>query len=342
MSWKTALAKLINNALARHDIRLVRGVDIWHPASQLGRQPEPPKSLPKHSQTESFLKTYLGKSVGALQAPFDFSVVMPSILRPTIVEAIESVFTQKFPGRVQLLIGVDSPFGDLQVVEQACRKLPAHHAVQVFYPGYSTSRRHGGVHPEWCGGALRTIISYLANSQYVAYLDDDNWYADDHLSSLHNALQGHDWAYSLRWYVHPASRRPICEDRWESVGPVPTKIDSYGWVDPNCLAIDKLACEAVLRWWSIPQRNSAYAMDADRHIFRILRTEFRGRGTNQATVYYTITESDPFRHPLRLELIGAEQYAAAGLMPSSARSNSGDNRYSPGPSVSSSGPASDR
>src|SRR4051794_35022168 len=121
MSWKTALAKLINNAFARYDIRLVRGADIWHPASQLGRQPEPPESFTNWSQAEPFQKTYLGKGVGSLQAPFDFSVVMPSILRPTINEPIESVFTQNFPGRVQLRIGIDSPVGDLRVVEEACR-----------------------------------------------------------------------------------------------------------------------------------------------------------------------------------------------------------------------------
>jgi hypothetical protein len=341
MYSRAAVRKIINRFLARYDIRVERGADIWHANRQLGRQPEPPP-VPRDWNIDPFCRTYVGNSVGPLQRQFDFAVVVPSVLRPTLKDAIASVFAQNFSGRVQVLIGIDAPLGDLQALDQVCRNIPPRHTVQIFYPGYSTSRRHRGVHFAWDGGALRTILSYLANSQYISYLDDDNWYADYHLASMYDALQGHDWAYSFRWYVHPASRRPICEDRWESIGPVPTKVDSAGWVDPNCLAIDKLACEAVLPWWSIPQRNSAYAMDADRHIFRILRTEFRGRGTNQATVYYTITESDPFRHPLRLELIGAEQYAAAGLMPSSARSNSGDNRYSPGPSVSSSGPASDR
>jgi hypothetical protein len=48
------------------------------------------------------------------------------------------------------------------------------------------------------------------------------------------------------------------QDRWESVGPVPhgTAADPAGWVDPNCLAIDKLACEAVQRWRGAPQPNT--------------------------------------------------------------------------------------
>jgi len=313
MSWRAAAAKLVNAALRPYDIRVVRGVDLWHPTAQLGKQPEPLPAATDQHPAEPFFKSYLGEDVRTLQVPFDFAVVMPSILRPSIVDAIDSVFAQNFSGRIQLLIGVDAPTGDLSPIEQICRKIPPQHAVQVFYPGYSTSRRHGGVHPEWAGGALRTITSYLANSRYVAYLDDDNWYANDHLRSLYETLQGHDWAYSLRWYVHPASRRPICEDRWESIGPVArgTAVDPAGWVDPNCLAIDKLACEAVLRWWSIPQRNSPLAMDSDRRVFDILRTEFRGRGTGKATVFYTITESDRFRHPFRVQMIGADRYAAA-------------------------------
>lgn len=313
MSWRAAIKRLINCALVPYDVRVERGADMWHPNRQLGRQPEPPQFVPRALQIDPFLRTYVGKSVGALQTQFVFSVVMPSVLRPAVTDAIDSVFAQDFPGRVQLLVGIDAPVGDLQVLDDACRKLPPHHAVQIFYPGYSTSRRHRGVHFAWDGGALRTILSYLANSRYIGYLDDDNWYAEHHLSSMYDAIQGQDWAYSLRWYVHPSSRRPICEDRWESIGPVTTSFDAAGWVDPTCLAIDKVACEALLPWWSIPLRNSTYAMDADRNVFRILRTEFRGRGTNQATVYYTITESDPFRHPLRLKVIGAERYAAAGI-----------------------------
>lgn len=316
MSWKKKAADLMNAALRRYDVRVVRGVDLWHPMTQLGRQPDPPGSVTDPEDGTPYFRTYVGGSVGAMQQPFDIAVVMPTVLRQSIVDAIGSVFAQNFPGRVQLLIGVDAPVGAFEIVERACRAVPPRHAVHVFYPGYSTSRRHGGVHYSWDGGSLRTMLSYLANSRHVAYLDDDNWYAADHLASMHEALKGNDWAYSRRWYVHPASRRPICEDEWEAIGPVPggTEVDDAGWVDPNCLAIDKVACEAVLRWWSIPLRNSSTATDADRNVFRTLRTEFRGRGTGQATVFYMLSESDRFRHPFRLRKIGAERYAAVGLV----------------------------
>lgn len=315
MSWKSKSAKFVNDILAAYDIRLLRASDTWHHITQLGRQPEPRIVAAEPDRAEPYFRTYAGTSIGTMQQPFDFAVVMPTILRPTIVDAISSVFSQKFQGRVQLLVGVDSPVGDFDTIQRACGTVPPKHLVQVFYPGYSTSRRHGGLQYCWYGGGLRTALSYLANSRYVAYLDDDNWYADGHLSSMYEALQGNDWAYSLRWFVHPTSRRPICEDLWEAIGPRAegTEVDPDGWVDPNCLAIDKIACEAVLRWWSIPLRNSATGGDADRNVFRVLRTEFQGRGTGQATVFYTLSESDQFRHPFRLDKIGVERYAMAGL-----------------------------
>ncbi|MDE2185069.1 MAG: glycosyltransferase family 2 protein, partial [Alphaproteobacteria bacterium] len=234
---------------------------------------------------------------------------MPTTLRPTIADAVRSVFAQRFEGTVQILVGADLSAGDAsRLIDDIGRSVPDSHSVLFFYPGYSTSQRHGGMHAAHDGGALRTILSYLANSRYVAYLDDENWWSDDHLSSLYHVLSaGADWAYASRWYVHPASRKPVCRDEWESVGPARGFFRSTGWVDPNCLALDKIACEAVLRWWAIPVRNSPKAMDGDRNVFRFLSTEFNGVPTGKFTVFYQLDETDPM-HPRRLNWIGPQQY----------------------------------
>jgi hypothetical protein len=305
MSWKGRVARIANNFLQRYDVQIISH-DYWRPW-KYGGQPELMQAAVEPPR-QPFFKVFEGKSVGAAQRPFDFAVVMPSILRATIGDAMRSIFSQQEPGRVQILIGVDKPLGDAGIIDEICAEIPPHQAVYLFYPGYSTSRRHGGLHPSWDGGTLRTVLTYLANSRYVAYLDDDNWWAPTHLATIRRALEGHDWAYSRRWFVHPTSRRPICEDIWESVGPGQgVFLDKGGWVDPNCIAIDKLACEAVVRWWSIPGRKSIKYMDADRNVFQILCTEFRGRPTNEATVYYALDESDE-RHPMRVEAIGADRY----------------------------------
>ncbi|MDP1614136.1 MAG: tetratricopeptide repeat-containing glycosyltransferase family protein [Sulfuritalea sp.] len=247
-----------------------------------------------------------------LQTPFDVAVIMPTVGRDCILDAVRAVYAQQDVGRIQLLIGVDVPRGDFTRLHELLEATPAHVTPCLFHPGYSTSRRHGGLHPAFDGGVLRTVLSYLANARYLAYLDDDNWWAPTHLSSLLSAVQGRNWAFALRWFVHPESRQPVCVDEWESVGPGRGDFLKKfgGWVDPNCLLIDKLACEPALRWWSIPLPGGSGSMAADRHVYHWLQKHGPPGETGSASTYYLMQAQD-ILHPRRLDRMGA-RYAAAG------------------------------
>jgi hypothetical protein len=246
------------------------------------------------------------------QMPADVAVVIATLVRPTLKDTLHSIFRQERVGRVHVIIGVDVPQNEMAVVEDACRDRPAHCCVSLMYPGYSTSVRHGGVHvPRDCG-VLRGVLTYLANSRYVAYVDDDNWWADHHLRTMLAAIAGNDWAYSLRWFVHHATRRPVCVDTWESVGPGKgVHVQKFGgWVDPNCVMIDKIACDRVVPWWMRPLPGDPKAMSADRHVYHWLAKNFRGRATEEPSVYYQVDPGDVL-HASRLKRMGTA-YARAG------------------------------
>jgi len=240
------------------------------------------------------------------ERPYDVAVVIQTIGRPTLERAVRSVFAQDFRGTVQILIGIDVWAGSVPraALDVLVTAAPAHCTVTVFDPGYSTSARHGGVHPERCGGALRTLLSYAANSRRVTYLDDDNWWAPDHLSTMTAALAGRAWAYALRWYVDPETAAPLCEDRWESIGPDAGCFrDRFGgWVDPNCLILDKIACEPALRLWSVPLPGDGTRMTGDRSVFADLLGRGPAGATGRATVYYALTPTDGM-HAQRLKWI---------------------------------------
>jgi hypothetical protein len=246
------------------------------------------------------------------QRPSDVTVIMPTVMRKTITDALRSVFRQDLAVRIQVLIGIDHPGNDIGLIEETCADRPSHCCVQVLYPGYSTSVRHGGLHAAEDGGVLRCVLTYLANSRHVAYLDDDNWWAENHLSSMRAAIEGHDWAFSLRWFVHPDTRRKICVDRWESVGPGKGVFSRGfgGWVDPNCLMYDKSACEPVIPLWTMPTARGAPIVSADRQVFALLKHNPRWRATNQASVYYQLNPGD-INHADRVQAIGKD-YAKAG------------------------------
>lgn len=244
--------------------------------------------------------------------PFDVAVVTPTVGRSTVLDAVASVFAQAETLRIQLLIGVDAPiapFGDL------IRRLesgPPNVTSYLFYPGYSTSVRHGGLHPARDGGVLRSVLTYLANAQYVAYLDDDNWWDAEHLQSLLGAIAGKSWAFSHRWFIHPVTRKVVCEDTWESVGPGKGLFRERfgGWVDPNCLLLDKMSCEPVIRWWSIPLAGDAKAMSADRNVYDFLQKHGPPGEVPRPTVFYAM-QSDDAIHAHRLGVMG-ELYDLAG------------------------------
>ena len=236
--------------------------------------------------------------------PFDVAVVIPTVLRPHLARAVRSIFAQHFPGTIQILLGVDTRLGDSAVLGELVSAAPSNCVVSVFDPGYSTSARHGGFSPAGDGGAIRTILSYAAHSRLVAYLDDDNWWAPDHLATLVRAIAGRAWAFSLRWFADPTGQ-PLCIDRWESVGPDAGVFRERfgGFVDPSCLLLDKTACEPALRLWNFPIPGDASGMSADRAVFRFLRGQ-PVAGTGRATAFYTLNPAD-VNHTARMERIAA-------------------------------------
>jgi hypothetical protein len=256
---------------------------------------------------QGFLRTYTDTD---LQEPMDAAVVIPTVLRPSLSQGLHSIFAQKFPGRIHILIGIDNLRGELGLIDAACAARPANCVVQVFWPGYSTSVRHGGLTPPGDGGALRSVLTYLANSPYVAYLDDDNWWEPGHLYQLRRAMNDAEWAFALRWFVHPETRRPVCVDIWESVGPGQGifKKNFGGFVDPSCLMINKVACPRAPHHWNFPLAQDP--MSADRSVFAFLQQNHKPRGTGRPTVFYTLNANDGL-HPTRLRLMGAA-YDEAG------------------------------
>lgn len=170
---------------------------------------------------------------------YDIAVVMPTIIQPTLDKAVKSVFKQDFEGRIQLLIGLDYPCGNKEHVWSLQIQAPDHIQVDVLDTHYSTRKDKGGLYYNFGGGALRTILTFTANAQYVAYLDDDCWYDPNHLSSLYEYIKSgnYDWAVS--------KRRVINLDTEE-------EIDGQFMfpVDTNCFMIDKIRCHEAIHGWS--------------------------------------------------------------------------------------------
>jgi len=267
--------------------------------------------MPSDPRTTASANLTVGALPPAPQA--DVAVVINTVLRDTLTRAVESVFEQDFAGRIHLLIGVDVALGDRALLAALRARCPERVEMTVLDLGYSTSMRHGGPHFNHFGGSLQTILTFAAKASAVAYLDDDDWYAPDHLRRLHAALQGKSWAFSLAWYTNPWNLEDMCVDLLESVGP---NAGGYahshgGFVRPSCLMVDKLRTQALTHLWSLA---FAPGESGDRLLFAALREHFPDWGaTGVPTVHYLIKPTDS-AHPARLEYLRSQGYDLSRLL----------------------------
>jgi hypothetical protein len=247
-------------------------------------------------------------AAGDPQTPVAAAVVMTTVLRTGVRAAIESVYAQDLQGGIQILIGVDKALSPVEPLLELLRDRPPQVSALVLDPGYSTSVRHGGVHAAHDGGSMRTVLSFLANSRCITYLDDDNRWLPNHLSSLARAIEGVDWAYSLRMFVDGETGAELCVDIWDSVGPgkgVRQK-SLGGFVDVNCMMIDKTRAPAPLSDW--PQPMPGQKRTADRRVANRLCTQHSFAGTGLVTVRYALRPQNVFWPRIRKHL--QEQRAA--------------------------------
>lgn len=249
----------------------------------------------------------ISRATADRQTPYAAAIVIPTVLRPSLLRAGRSVFAQRLDGRIQMLIGVDRDLGGRDLLATLRRECPSHVDMDVLDPGYSTARANGGLYSCAFGGSLRSALTLLANSRHVAYLDDDNWVAPDHLATLLETIDDAEWAYCRRWMVDPRTQEPICVDEWESVGPDEGFFNARfgGFVDPGCLMIDKLACHDVVGEWAVSTFEKGDG--EDRRVFDRLRKDHKGRGTRRATSYYVVNEADPI-HPWRANWFRSQGY----------------------------------
>jgi hypothetical protein len=234
----------------------------------------------------------------------DVAVAVTTVCRETLLRAVRSVYWQDFTGTVHLLIGIDVDLqGDkarlLQTIEA---ERPKNVLLTVVDLGYSTSQRHGGVHRCHFGGSLRTILTFAANSEWVAYLDDDDWYLPEHLRLCVEAARGKKWAFSLCWYADSDRSQRLCIDEIESVGPGKGGFAAKfgGFVRPSALIVNKLELPQIHHLWS--QSPTAKGDGEDRLVFAELRKIPEYGQTQAATVCYSLDPKDS-NHDRRCEFI---------------------------------------
>jgi len=150
----------------------------------------------------------MGNSQVKLTIERPVTVITPSIGKTDLKDAIRSVANQTYP--CKHLIVCDGPQYVTEVKKNVYRDT-----------NWVTSPENTGA-SGYNGQRIYAAYPHLVNSDYIAFLDEDNWYAPDHIESLVATIEQKnlDFAFSLRG-VYSQTGEYICNDECESLGKWP-------------------------------------------------------------------------------------------------------------------------
>jgi glycosyltransferase involved in cell wall biosynthesis len=182
------------------------------------------------------------------------TVITSSIGRPELRQTIESVRSQTYKGGdIRHYVFVNGP----RFHESAREVLKDYPSVHAFYLPEETGDYGYGTREKPRGGMADVFAGapFLTRSDWIFYLDDDNFYEPNHIESVMKLAETHDlkWAYSLRKIVDQKGEY-ICDDDWCSLGhyKVQRTVDEF-LVDNSCFAVSRrLAQTKSLAWTAMP------------------------------------------------------------------------------------------
>ena len=147
------------------------------------------------------------------------TVITPTIGSPKLKDAVESVKNQTYKCKHLLVIDGDKYSDDvIKVVGSDVINFNEYNIDIVRSP-----ENTGKVGEQsFYGHRIYAAYPHLVNSDYILFLDEDNWYNSNHVETLVETIetQNLDFAYSLRQIYNP-DKEYLCDDNCESLGKWP-------------------------------------------------------------------------------------------------------------------------
>jgi glycosyltransferase involved in cell wall biosynthesis len=143
------------------------------------------------------------------------TVITPTVGSPKLRDAIRSVQEQTYSNIDHLLVIDGNQYFD-----------NAWHELHTEYSPKNAKKTATVLKLPWNTGAngfngqrIYASIPHLINSDYVFFLDEDNWYEPDHVATLVETIEKNnlDWAHSLR-KIYTPDKQYITDDNCESLG----------------------------------------------------------------------------------------------------------------------------
>jgi len=209
--------------------------------------------------------------------PKSVTVITPTIGSRKLEDAIVSVQNQTYK-HIQHLVVVDGHEKMFDVTANLDVRYAEHCNVNLTI----TPENTGG--NGFYGHRIYAAYPHLINSDYIFFLDEDNWYTSNHVETLVQTLEeGNDFAYSLR-EIYDENKNYICDDNCESLGKWPiyfTHDDPHYLVDTSSFAFRREFLIQVCQFWH-------WGWGGDRHFFYSVKDRCKWDTSGKHTLCYRL------------------------------------------------------
>lgn len=194
------------------------------------------------------------------------TVITPTIGSKHLPQCINSVHEQSYECQHLIVIDGYKNFSDTKTYMNKCAKKKN--------MNYILLPENVGANG-WYGHRIYAAFSFLVNTDYIVYLDEDNWLEPNHIESLMNSLiqSNMDWTYSNR-NIYDKDGQFVCKDEFENNG--------KDHIDTSCFCISReIATKIGSSWYG--------QWGADRQFFANLKHYYpRYVGSMEYTMNYRL------------------------------------------------------
>lgn len=167
------------------------------------------------------------------------TVIVPTTGNPLLKDAISSVLDQTYHSDCYVVVDGSDFF---EKANEIIKEFDQNPRLKVCYLPTNVGKNGFYGHRVYAG------FTHLINTDFVLYLDQDNWLEKDHVDSCVSFINTNklDWCYSLRKIYK--NNDFVCKDDCESLGIWPSYM-GYHHIDTNTFCLStKFAIKCASYW----------------------------------------------------------------------------------------------
>jgi len=211
------------------------------------------------------------------------TVITPTIGSKKLLDAVKSIQEQTY-GSVRHLIVVDGEEHFKAVADLNLQELAGKKNIRIVCTPENTGQGSQGFY----GHRIYAAYPHLVNTDYILFLDEDNWYEPNHVETLVQTAESKnlDFSFSLRKIFSPEGKY-LTDDNCESLGRWPifmSRRSPYGeqfLIDTSSFCFKRNFIEKTCHFWH-------HGWGGDRHFLYAVKDHAKYDTNGKHTLCYRL------------------------------------------------------